>query len=261
MQGREWEHRAFANIDSAMQIRTLPGPSEDWALFLDIDGTLLDIAEQPGGVVVPRSLPPLLTSIRARLGGALALVSGRRLADIDRLMAPAELPCAAEHGACLRLADGSVHSVSERNAVPEILRRRLHSATRTWPGVFVEDKRFNVAVHFRQAPSFRDQVERFMHDLADEAGNGFEVLSARQSFELRHRSSNKGDAVRRFMTEPTFSSRRPVFVGDDVTDEDGFVVALELGGLALDVRVQFDGRPARVREWLASFQTDAPMPG
>lgn len=244
-----------------MQVRNVPGPHEDWALFLDIDGTLLDIAEQPGGVVVPRSLPPLLTSIRARLGGALALVSGRRLADIDRLMAPAELPCAAEHGACLRLADGTVHSVSERNAVPEILRRRLHSAARAWPGVLVEDKRFNVAVHFRQAPSYRDRVERLMHDLADEAGDGFEVLAARQSFELRHHSSNKGEAVRRFMSEPIFSGRRPVFVGDDVTDEDGFAAALEFGGLALDVRIRFDGHPARVRDWLASFQTDTPMSG
>src|ERR1700678_4756597 len=111
-----------------------PIPRANWALFLDIDGTLIEIAARPDAVVIPEALPALLQEIQERLGGALALVSGRRLDDIDRMMAPYRFPCAAEHGAILRFADGSARIHQDKQVVPEPLRDALREAVGRWPG-------------------------------------------------------------------------------------------------------------------------------
>src|ERR1700722_6042740 len=128
-----------------------PRPDRNWALFLDIDGTLLDIAESPDTVIVPADLPKTLLAASQFLSGALALVSGRALDDVDRLMSPLRLPCAAEHGAVLRLPDGSSIRPSADHAVPAMLRDQLRAVVRRWPGVRVEEKQFTIAVHFRLA--------------------------------------------------------------------------------------------------------------
>src|SRR5208282_5595752 len=133
-----------------------PVPRPNWALFLDIDGTLIEIAARPSAIVVPKALPPLLSAVSERLGGALALVSGRRLDDIDGMMAPYRFPCAAEHGAILRFADGSARIQQENRVVPERLREKLREAAARWPGASVEEKTFNIVVHYRQAPSRSD---------------------------------------------------------------------------------------------------------
>jgi trehalose 6-phosphate phosphatase len=232
-----------------------PRPDRNWALFLDIDGTLLDIAESPNAVVVPADLPETLLAASQFLSGALALVSGRRLADIDRLMAPLHLPCAAEHGAMLRFFDGSQRTSGMRCAVPAALRDQLRAVVRRWPGVHVEEKQFTVAVHFRLAPAREREVHALVKAIAQSAGPGFEVLSARKAFEIRHREFCKGSAVRTFMQTSPFVSRVPVFAGDDVTDEDGFDAARTLGGMALNVRVAFGNEPANVRSWLGTFAT------
>ena len=231
----------------------LPNPSLNWALFLDIDGTLIDIAARPDRVVVPEGLPATLRSIEGRLDGALALVSGRPLEDIDRLTAPYRFACAAEHGALLRLADGKSRHRCEDYVFPQSLRTELRAAAEKWPGAIIEDKKYNIVVHYRQAPSFHPAIRDFTRSLARKAGPGFEALPARMAFEIRHRKLNKGAAVQAFMAEPPFVGRVPVFVGDDVTDEDGFRAARELGGLGLDVRVQFGGEAAQVRNWLQTF--------
>ena len=228
-----------------------PIPRSNWALFLDIDGTLIEIAARPSAVVVPKTLPPLLTALSERLGGALALVSGRRLDDIDRMMAPYRFPCAAEHGAILRFADGSARIQQDDYVVPERLREKLREAAARWPGAGVEEKTFNIVIHYRQAPSRADEIHAFIESLV--ADEDFEVLPARMAFEIRHRALNKGAAVNAFMAEKPFASRVPVFVGDDVTDEDGFRAAEALGGLAVDVRTVFAGEPADVRAWLGTF--------
>jgi trehalose 6-phosphate phosphatase len=230
-----------------------PKPRPDWALFLDIDGTLIDIAARPNAVVVPEKLPPLLWATRARLGGALALISGRRLDDIDRMMAPYLFPCAAEHGGILRFGDSSARAHPEGHVVPEPLREELHAAMARWPGATVEEKTFNIVVHYRQAPSFREDIHAFLRALVDEAGDGFELLPARMAYEIRHRALNKGAAVDAFMAGPPFAGRVPVFVGDDTTDEDGFRAAEARGGLRVDVRDIFSGEPANVRAWLETF--------
>jgi trehalose 6-phosphate phosphatase len=228
-----------------------PIPRANWALFLDIDGTLIEIAARPDAVVIPETLPALLHAIQERLGGALALVSGRRLDDIDRMMAPYRFPCAAEHGAILRFADGSARLQQDSFVVPERLREKLRQAAARWPGANVEEKTFNIVVHYRQAPSRGDEIHAFIQSLL--VGEDFEILPARMAFEIRHRALNKGAAVNAFMAEKPFASRVPVFVGDDVTDEDGFRAAETLSGIAVDVRVVFAGEPSDVRAWLGTF--------
>lgn len=230
-----------------------PKPRPDWALFLDIDGTLIDIAARPNAVIVPEKLPPLLSATRDRLGGALALISGRHLDDIDRMMAPYHFPCAAEHGGILRFGDGSARAEPEGHVVPEPLREALHAAMARWPGATVEEKTFNIVVHYRQAPSFRDDIHAFLCGLMENAGDDFEVLPARMAYEIRHRALNKGAALDAFMAVPPFAGRVPVFVGDDTTDEDGFRAAEARGGMGVDVRVTFAGEPAHVRAWLDTF--------
>lgn len=233
----------------------LPKPSADWALFLDIDGTLIDIASRPDRVVVPEGLPSTLWGIQSRLNGALALVSGRTLEDIDRLTAPYRFACAAEHGALLRFADGKSRHRREDYVFPQSLRAELRVAAEKWPGAVIEDKKYNIVVHYRQAPACHAAIRDFTRSLARKAGPEFEALPARMAFEIRHRKLNKGAAVQAFMAEPPFVGRMPVFIGDDVTDEDGFRAARELGGLGLDVRIQFAGEAARVRNWLQTLES------
>lgn len=235
---------------------SIPSPDKNWALFLDIDGTLLDIASSPDKVVVPLGLASTLTRASTWLGGALALASGRTLAEIDALMAPLKPPCAAEHGAILRFPDGAVVEAGPGHGVPSAWRDRLHASTSDWRGVMVEEKQACVAVHYRLAPECEADVRALVGSVVAEDPS-FEVLPARMAFEIRHRGLTKALAVTRLMPEAPFFGRMPVFVGDDVTDEDGFAAARAMGGLALNVHEVFGGQPAQVREWLSTFTSFA----
>jgi trehalose 6-phosphate phosphatase len=224
-------------------------------LFLDIDGTLLDIAPRPDAVQVPKGLAPALAKASRWLGGALALASGRSLAEIDHLMAPLRPPCLAEHGAIIRFVDGATAVVGPDCAVPRRWRIELHAAVRDWPGVLVEDKAYGLAVHFRLAPERQADVLDLVQAAVAQDPAAFEILPAHMAFEIRHRSLSKAAAVERFMPRAPFAGRIPVFVGDDVTDEDGFRAARAMGGLALDVGDAFGGEPSRVRRWLETFNS------
>jgi trehalose 6-phosphate phosphatase len=230
-----------------------PEPNRHWALFLDLDGTLLDIAETPDAIVVPQMLVPSLSAAATWLGGALAIVSGRKLHDIDGIVSPLVLPCAGEHGADIRLPDGTIKRADLESAVPEAWKSHIVSAAKCWPGVVVESKVFNITVHFRQAPERRDEIRELLWHTIQDNTSGFEILSAHMAYELRHRSLTKGSAVFAFLRQQPFAGRIPVFVGDDVTDEDGFRAVKELGGIALRVSDAFGGRPANVRHWLQSL--------
>jgi trehalose 6-phosphate phosphatase len=230
------------------------GLRRDRALFLDIDGTLLDIAPRPDAVVIPDDLPPTLQAVSDRLGGALALVSGRALDVIDWLMAPLRLPAAAEHGAILRTTDGTIETCVAQS-VPASWRQHLRTETKNWNGVLVDEKQASVAVHYRLAPEREAEVQALVERIAAE-DPAFEVLPARMAFEIRPRGADKGSAIRRFLSMPPFQGRTPVFVGDDVTDEDGFAAVREAGGIALHVTHDFGGEPANVRRWLAAFATE-----
>lgn len=233
-------------------------PQKNWALFLDIDGTLIDIAPRPQDVIVPSDLPALLQAASVRFGGALALVSGRALDVIDQLVAPLRLPAAAEHGAIIRLSDGTVQTCVARG-VPLSWREHLHAETKDWTGVLVGEKQASVAVHYRLAPEREAEVRALVMRIVAE-DPAFEVLPARMAFEIRPRGADKGTAIRRFLETAPFQGRVPVFVGDDVTDEDGFAVARAAGGLGLHVAHDFGDETANVRQWLKTIATE-PVPG
>lgn len=235
------------NIETA-----LPNAARDWALFLDIDGTLLDIAPTPEAVVIPADLPATLEAASAWLGGALAVVSGRPLASIDHLLSPLKLPCAAEHGAVLRLPDGALRQAAP-GPLPDHWSDRVRAAVADWPGVLIDAKPHGLALHYRLAPERENDVRTLLSTLIAEETD-FEILPAKMAFELRHRGMHKGAAVRDFMARSPFEGRRPVFVGDDVTDEDGFAAARDYGGLGLHVHDVFGGAPSQVRAWLQTFR-------
>ncbi len=220
------------------------------ALFLDLDGTLLEIAARPEEVVVPPGLPLLLDRLRQQLDGALAIVSGRPIAETDRLLAPFAAAAAGEHGIALRHGDGTVEELAAGPGVPDFWRRALAEAVERWPGVMVERKPYGVTVHYRLAPQRKDDVWRTVRALVPADDPTFQLMPAREAVEIGLRSASKGRAVERFMAEPPFKDRRPIFVGDDFTDEAGFSMARRLGGVGLRVGEVFGGDPARVRAWL-----------
>lgn len=239
---------------------SLPRPLDltSHALFLDVDGTLIDIAPHPDAVVVPEGLVGLLDDLSRQLDGALALVSGRTLARLDALFAPLRLPAAGIHGGELRLkAEGPVRAQSP--AVPAPLRVGLDALGSTFPGVFAEDKGTAIAVHYRAAPEVGADLGRAIAALVAAEGEGFCVLPGHMVFEVKAEGHDKGTAVETLLEQPGFRGRVPVFVGDDVTDEAGFRAARAHGGAAISVGRPLAGVDAvmadagAVRAWLASL--------
>jgi len=228
----------------------------DWALFLDLDGTVLDLAASPREVAVPPDLVSILAEIARGLDGALAVLSGRSIADIDRLLAPLDLAAAGQHGAELRVDPAGPIVRTVRSVRPPYWHRRLARLTRLYQGVLVEDKGLGIAVHYRNAPEAEAAVGRALEGLAVE-GAGFALKDGRRVREIVPLGCDKGRALRLIMSRPPFACRIPVAVGDDVTDEDAFAAALALGGRALrvgscaTVDAAFPG-PSAVRDWLAA---------
>ncbi|MDE2492740.1 MAG: trehalose-phosphatase [Alphaproteobacteria bacterium] len=219
---------------------------------------MIELAETPDAVKVPETLAPTLMVASRAIGGALAIVSGRTLDVIDRLMTPLRLPAAGEHGAAIRLPDGSIQNAAPTLAIPDEWKQRVRRAADGWNGTVVEYKPYSIAAHFRLAPSHGPDVRRLFENIIAEDSRDFELLPARMAFEIRRRNLNKGAAVHELMKHAPFHGRVPVFVGDDVTDEDGFRAAAEMGGLGLHVGQSFDGKPSEVRRWLETFRsTDA----
>ena len=221
----------------------LPGTGESWALFLDIDGTLLPIAPTPHTVRVEPALLSLLTRLRRDCDGALALVSGRTLADIDTLFAPLELPAAGLHGLERRRADGNTSFTPTADAAIEELRPLLEAYVAARPGLFCEDKGRSIALHYRLAPRYGAAACRFVRRLAAERPQ-LRLIEGRKVLECVPRGTNKGVAIAAFLAEPPFLGRRPVYAGDDTTDEDGFAAVNAMGGLSIRVA---DGSSARER--------------
>ena len=211
------------------------------ALFIDIDGTLLDLAPRPELVRVPADLPFLLNRLTEERSGALALISGRRLADLDRLFRPWRGAAAGLHGMERRRADGSSVSGGERPqdqaaaTALDQLRPVLDRMARRLPGVWLEDKGQTLALHYRaaaeQGAEIRDLAERLVAD----AGGGLRLILGKMVIELQPRDHGKGRAIAAFMAEAPFHGRQPVFLGDDTTDEDGFIEVNRRGGLSIRV--------------------------
>lgn len=229
---------------------TPPDLDRTTALFLDLDGTLLEIAATPDKVLVAPSLAGLLTALYGVLGGALAIVSGRPLADIDRLLTPFQGSAAGEHGAVIRFGDGSIEGASTDDTVPPLWRASLAAAADFMPGVLVETKPHGVTVHYRLAPELGPNVWRLTRALVPNDHPRFRLLPAHEAVEIGLTGASKGDAVERFMQQSAFRGRRPIFVGDDVTDEAGMAAARDSGGMGLRVAECFGGDPGQVRAWL-----------
>ncbi len=232
-----------------------PPPSLDWCLFLDVDGTLIELTETPLETRASDELKVVLKEVAQRLGGALALVSGRSIEYLDALFAPLRLPAAGLHGVERRKATGAMHGASFADTQLDRARTALKEFVQDHPGTLLEDKGRTLAVHFRMAPQFEPKVRETVTDIAAGLGSNYHVQAGSMMLEIKPRGFNKGAAVQAFMQEPPFSGRRPVYVGDDLTDLDGFRVVDTLGGVSIAVgdRVQGQYRledPAVVREWL-----------
>lgn len=227
---------------------------ETAALFLDFDGTLVDIAPRPDAVVVPPGLPGLLTRLAARLGGALAIVSGRPLAELEGLL-PAPLPMAGDHGATLRRAPGTAPEHLPLPCPPPEWHRAAEAFAADHPGTLVEKKAHGFVVHFRQAPDAAAPARAMLQAMLPTDG-AFELLPARMAFEVKPRAVSKAGAVTGLLAQPPFAGRIPVYVGDDVTDEAGMAAARAVGGIGLRLQDAF-GTPAMLRDWLARLEAAA----
>jgi trehalose 6-phosphate phosphatase len=237
---------------------SLPPPPHDLldgaALFLDFDGTLVELAETPGAIRVEPALSGRLERLRARLGGRLGLISGRSLADLDRYLDCAGLFVSGSHGVEIRPAGAPPLALSIPPGLVSVRSAAARFAAGT-NGLIVEDKPAGIALHYRRAPDEGDRVLAFMTELGRE--HDMAVQSGSMVVELRPKGSDKGDALRAFMTEPAFAGARPVFVGDDLTDEHGFAAAAELGGAGVLVGPERRtsaryrlGSVAAVADWL-----------
>ncbi len=242
--------------DEAMQRRSLQAPlSGDCAVFLDIDGTLLDIAVTPDAVTVPPFLPVLLHRLAAARDGALALVSGRSMADIDRMFGTG-LAVAAEHGALLRGADGEMLRAPAGHAALTALAAPLRQLVARHPGALLEEKQCGFAIHWRRAPDSRDALVAAATRLAG-GEDALVLLPAHSAMEIRLRGADKATALAHFMQAAPFAGRPPVFVGDDTTDEPAIAWAAAHGGRGLHVGRDFAGSVEAVRDWLAADRETA----
>ncbi|HEY4145917.1 trehalose-phosphatase [Pinirhizobacter sp.] len=224
-----------------------PERSHPWALFLDVDGTLLDFVDDPAAVRVPSTLAHSLDALHARLRGALALISGRTIADLDRLFQRPSWAAAGLHGFERRNSHGTIERLQVHPAQVDELRRNAAALARQLPGIRVEDKGVAVALHYREAPQQGDALKLAAAALADELPD-FELQPGNHVVEFKPRGMDKGLAVAGLLDTPPFKGRLPVYVGDDLTDEHGFQAANAHGGFSVRVG---DREPSQATSTLA----------
>jgi trehalose 6-phosphate phosphatase len=228
------------------------------AVLLDIDGTLLDLAPTPREVWVPPGLATTLNRLLDRTAGALALVSGRSLNDIDLIFAPEQFPAVGGHGAEMRISGDSEAVATYAAPMDKELKRRLAAIAKLSPGILLEDKGYSLALHYRLAPHAEKAIYAAVSLIRADLPNApIEVMPGKCVCEIKHSGFNKASGVRELMRHEPFKGRRPIFIGDDVTDESVFAIMPELGGVAFSVGRRAQGvanhfdEPRDVREWLA----------
>jgi trehalose 6-phosphate phosphatase len=234
-----------------IQTISLPVPGRT-AFLLDFDGTLVDIAPTPDEVVVPPDLVGHLRAVCGACGGALAIVSGRPIAQIDALLGGAHFAMAGEHGTALRAAPGGAIEHLKMPDPPAHWVVEASSLLARYPGALFEPKRYGFVLHYRAVPEAGAALGEALAALVAEWPEGFCLLPAKMAWEIRPVGTDKGSAVRALMAHAPFAGRLPVFLGDDVTDEDGLREAVAQGGLALRVP-DFFGDAAGVRAWIAGL--------
>lgn len=210
----------------------LPAVPADGAFFFDFDGTLADIAPRPDEVCIDPRVPAALQALRERSSGALAVISGRPVAEIDHYLQPLQLPAAGQHGAERRDIEGRWHRIE----VPryDAIRPALDALVRSNPGLILETKSSALALHFRAAPHLAEACREAMRR-AQDAVPATTLLEGKQVIELKPAAVDKGNAMTQFMQEPPFTGRQAWFFGDDVTDEAAFAVVQRIGGVAVKV--------------------------
>lgn len=234
-----------------------PMPSTDWAFFLDVDGTLLEIANTPSAVNVDTYLLDLIAQLHRHSAGAVALVSGRSLNDLESLLGLPRLPMAGQHGLERRDVAGRlwIHA-----AAPEakcIIKEALAPVLARHPGLLLEDKGLTLALHYRQAPHLAGYVHRLLARITAEAGEALELQRGKRVIEVKPAGVDKGTAIAEYMRESPFLGRTPVFIGDDLNDEHGFAevnlldgISIKVGDAASCARYHLPDVEA-VRKWLA----------
>lgn len=240
------------------------------AVLLDIDGTLLDLMPTPREVWVPPGLAKTLNRLHRRTGGALALVSGRSLNDIDLIFAPDQFPAVGGHGAEMRIEAEADAVAAHAPPLDRELKRRLAAIAKLSPGILLEDKGYSLALHYRLAPHAEKAIYAAVSLIrADLPDAPIEVLPGKQVCEIKHSGFTKASGVRELMSHPPFRGRRPFFIGDDVTDESVFAIMPDLDGIAFSVGRRARGvaghfdAPSDVREFLARLlddERDAALP-
>lgn len=230
------------------------------ALLLDVDGTILDTASTPSSVIVPSSLRSSLEELHTRTDGALALVSGRLIRDLDVLFKPLRLPAIGGHGAEMRLASAEVTRTRGNNTIDGALRSLIAAAATSDPRVVLEDKGSSLAVHYRLAPWMEQTLRTKIASIITRVGpEDVEIMHGKAVIEIKSTHFNKGEAVLEMMTNVPFARRQPVFIGDDTTDASVFTVLPTLGGIGYSVERAIPGAigafdsPKDVRSWLASL--------
>src|SRR6267142_2961458 len=250
------QDRAVADI--GFPLGTVPRLPADSGFFLDIDGTLLDIAERPQLVRIDDDLGHLLATTRDATGGAVALISGRSVAEIDRLFGR-NFCAAGQHGAERRDAAGKMHQHRVPLAGLRKALKRLRVMVAEHPALVLEDKGMNLALHYRSAPELGATVREALRRLVEDLGDDFELQSGKMVMEIKPSGKDKGTAIAEFLEETPFQGRLPVFIGDDLTDEFGFELINRVGGCSVKVGEGSSAANWRlpnahaVRAWLRRF--------
>jgi trehalose 6-phosphate phosphatase len=236
---------------------------DECAVLLDIDGTLLDLAPTPREVWVPPGLSKTLSRLLEKTSGALALVSGRSLNDIDLIFAPEQFPAVGGHGAEMRLTTDNEAVATHAPPLDKELKRRLAAIAKLSPGILLEDKGYSLALHYRLAPHAEKAIYEAVSLIRADLPNApIEVLPGKCVCEIKHSGFNKASGVIELMSHLPFKGRRPIFIGDDVTDESVFAIMPDFGGLSFSVGRRAQGvadyfdDPSEVREWLARLVGD-----
>jgi len=216
-------------------LRRPPAPCIECAFFLDVDGTLLDIADTPSSVRVDRELLELIDRLSRISGGALALVSGRSISDLEELLGARRMPLAGQHGLERRDAAGRLWIHAAPPGAKCAIKEALAPVLARHPGLLLEDKGLTLALHYRQAPHLAAYVHRLMARVMQQAGDGLELQKGKRVMEIKPAGIDKGTAVAEYLAESPFRGRHPVFIGDDLNDEHGFAEVNRVGGISIKV--------------------------
>jgi trehalose 6-phosphate phosphatase len=249
--------RFAAQTIMSESIPSLPAALNQFAILLDVDGTILDLAPTPREVFVSHTLRDTLARLWERTGGAVAFVSGRPVSELDLIFSPLQLPAIGGHGAELRTVAGGAAGAPRLPPLDPALKRRFAAIAEAGPGIILEDKGYSLALHYRLAPHKESVVRAAAAKICSELEAGsIELLPGKLVLEIKQTGCTKATAVRELMTYAPFSDRRPIFIGDDVTDLGVFAILPDFNGIGISVgrdvpgiTARFD-RPADVRRWL-----------